>query len=84
MIDYLVEQIINSRTHLLEHLPLITMLLQEMFLLKCGSADGQYYVFLNDELSEERENQILKIFEITEFTTFFDETTNNLYRGDDT
>ena len=40
---------------------------EEMFLLKCGSAYGQYYVFLNDELSEERENQILKIFEITEF-----------------
>ncbi|MBQ5989969.1 MAG: hypothetical protein IJL67_10785 [Oscillospiraceae bacterium] len=40
---------------------------EEMFLLKCGSADGQYYVFLNDSLSAEEEDKIFKTLGITEF-----------------
>ena len=42
---------------------------EKIFLLKCGTTKGKYYVFLNDSLSDEEEEQIFKTLGITEFTT---------------
>ncbi len=37
----------------------------EIFLLKCGVTEGQYYVFLNDSLSDEEKERIFKTLGIT-------------------
>ena len=42
---------------------------EKIFLLKCGTTKGKYYVFLNDNLSDEEEEPIFKALGITEFTT---------------
>ncbi len=38
----------------------------EIFLLKCGTTEGKFYVFLNDSLSDEEEEKIFETLGITE------------------
>jgi len=42
---------------------------EDMFLLKCGNEEGKYYVFLNENLTEEEAKNIYDQFGITEYTT---------------
>ncbi len=42
---------------------------EDMFLLKCGNEEGKYYVFLNENLTEEEAKKIYDQFGITEYTT---------------
>ena len=40
-----------------------------MFLVKCGNEEGRYFVFLNENLTDEEAKKIYDQFGITEYTT---------------
>lgn len=41
---------------------------EDIFLLKCGLEKGKYYVFLNDNLSDERVKEIFEQIGIVDYT----------------
>ena len=45
---------------------------EEMFLLKCGTEEGKYFVFLNNSLSDERTKEIYEELGITDYTNPID------------